>query len=375
MEDAALGARAGGDTHIIEISRKGDSLGHTVVMLTSASGKLLLDVEGTRLKHHQISVPFENFLVKSILGVGVLYTLRPFVAIFTRLKGRFDVIVTSSHYPSDVLSAFFLHLRNPKSKIVVYFHGISVPSKHGIFLRSLSTVFNYFGTLLTKKFGDLIFVINKPTKNFLLCLGVKDEKIVLTWNGVRMPVINLPLGIKSFDACFLGRFTKSKGVFDLVQIWKKVGETKNRAKLVIIGDGPERQHANELVLKEGLKNNLTLPGFLSGERKYELLQSSRVFVFPSYQESWGIAVAEAMVCGLPVVAYSLPVYKEVFEDKLVTVPLGDVDSMAKQVIFLLENPEVARKIGEEGREFVKKYDWNHVAEQELSAIIDLVNER
>jgi glycosyltransferase involved in cell wall biosynthesis len=132
---------------------------------------------------------------------------------------------------------------------------------------------------------------------------------------------------------------------------------------------------NELVLEEGLKNNVTLLGFLSEERKCETLQSSIIFVYPSYQESWGAVVAEAMACGLPVVAYDLPVYKEVFEDKLVTVPLGDVDSMAKQVIFLLENPDVAKKIGEKGREFVRRYDWNRVAEQELSVMINLINKR
>ena len=58
-----------------------------------------------------------------------------------------------------------------------------------------------------------------------------------------------------------------------------------------------------------------------------------------------------------------------------TVPLGDIDAMAKQVIYLLENPEVARKMGEANREFVKKYDWKTVAEKELFAIINLINKR
>lgn len=45
--------------------------------------------------------------------------------------------------------------------------------------------------------------------------------------------------------------------------------------------------------------------------------------------------------------------------------------MAKQIIFLLENPDVARKIGEEGREFVKKCDWSIVAEEEFLEILNL----
>jgi glycosyltransferase involved in cell wall biosynthesis len=49
-------------------------------------------------------------------------------------------------------------------------------------------------------------------------------------------------------------------------------------------------------------------------------------------------------------------------------PLGDANAMAKPVVFLLENPEVARKIGEAGIEFGKKYDWKTVAERELKEI-------
>jgi glycosyltransferase involved in cell wall biosynthesis len=376
VEKAALGARSGGDVHIIELSKKGNSLGHKAVLLTSNSGKRLLHAEGAKLGLRRISIPFEGFLVKRSLGVGILYILRPLGALFVKFNRRFDVIVASSHYPPDVLSALFLHLRNPKSKIVIYCHGISIPPEHGPILRVFSIIYNYFGTLLMTKFSDLIFVINRPTKDFLLHFGAKDTKIVLTCNGIDIHDTKPSVKEKSLDACFLGRLVKSKGVYDLVKVWKKVCERRNSAKLAIIGDGPEKGRTNELVVKMGLENNVTLLGPVLGDEKYRILGTSKVFVFPSYLESWGIAIAEAMACGLPVVAYNLPVYKEVFEDKLVTVPVGDVDAMAKQVIYLLENPEIARKIGEANREFVKKkYDWKTVAEKELSAISNLINKQ
>jgi glycosyltransferase involved in cell wall biosynthesis len=249
----------------------------------------------------------------------------------------------------------------------VYYHGFLVPPENGLFLRTLSTAHNYFGTILIKRFSDLIFVINRSARDFLHHFGVKNTKIVLTQNGVDISRVKPIAGKKIFDACFLSRLTKSKGTSDLAEVWKKVCETRS-AMLAIIGEGSEKQHVNELSLELGLKNNIILLGLLSEDRKYEILQASRVFVFPSYQESWGIAVAEAMACGLPAVAYNLPVYEEVFEDKLITIPLGDTDAMAKQVIFLLENSEVARNIGEKGREFVRRYDWRVVGERELSEI-------
>jgi glycosyltransferase involved in cell wall biosynthesis len=374
-EKAALGAKSGGDVHIIELSKKGHSLGHKVVLLTSNPGKILLHAEGAELDLHRIGIPFEDFLVKRSLGVGILYILRPLGALFVKFNIRFDVIVASSHYPSDVLSVLFLHLRNPRSKIVVYVHGIEIPPKHRFFLRVISMMVNYIGALLAVKFADLIFTVNSGTRKRLLCLGAQNKKIILTSNGVEVGSLDTLKREKTFDACFLGRLTKSKGVYDLIRVWKKVCERKQNAKLVVIGDGPEKERLSNAITNEELKNKIVLLGLVSEKDKHEVLISSKVFMFPSYSECWGIAIAEAMACGLPVVAYDLPVYKEVFEDKLITVPVGNIDAMAERVVFLLENPKVASKIGKESREFVWKYDWKTVIEKELSAISNLINNR
>lgn len=375
MKNALIGTKSGGDTHIIEFSRAGKSFGHRIVMLTSKSGELLLAAEGVQLESHQLNVPFENLLLKSKIGIGLLYSLRSFMTLFVKSKRQFDAIVTSSHYPSDVFSTFLLHLKNPKSKIIVYHHGISIPPTHGFILRTLSTAYNYLGTLLTARFGDLILVVNKNTKDFLLYFGVKNQKIVLTSNGVEIPNnCSLPKE-KSLDACFLGWLDRRKGIYDLIKVWKKVCEKRPNSRVTIIGIGPEKERAKNFIVEMGLKNNITLPGFLSGYEKYTLLKNSKLFVFPSYIESWGIAVAEAMACGLPVVAYDLPIYREVFEDKLVTAPIGDVNAMSSLVLFLLENPDVGKKIGQVGEEFVRRYKWDTVIAKELSAIVLLIGKK
>jgi len=373
IERAAVGAMAGGDTHIIEVSKKWNSLGHKVVVLTGNSGKLLLNVVGARLEICQASMPFENVLSNRSLGEGILYILRPLRALFIKFKRRFDVIVTSSHYPVDVLTALFLHLRNPRSRIVVYLHGISIPTDN-MFRSLVSAVYNLLGLLISIRFAHLIFVINIPTREYLLRLGVERERIVITTNGVKTDEIAHLRSEKIFDACFLGRLVKSKGVYDLVSTWKIVCNKRPNARLVILGDGPEKGRLKKLISEAGLEANITLFGFVFGNEKYKILKSSHMLIFPSYVESWGISIAEAMACGLPVVAYNLRVYKEIFDDNLVTVPLGDVDAMAKKVILLLENSSLANEIGEAGREFVKRYSWSKVAERELSDILKLVNQ-
>jgi glycosyltransferase involved in cell wall biosynthesis len=175
---------------------------------------------------------------------------------------------------------------------------------------------------------------------------------------------------KIFDLC-LGRHTRHKGIYDLLRILEIAREMKPNVKLVICGHGEETSKINELVRMKKLENNVLLLGFVQESKKYEVLCGSRVFIFPSYLEGWGTAITEAMFCGLPVIAYDLPVYKEVFGNKLITVPVGDVNAMAEQVIFLLNNPERAQEIGNSNKEFIKRYSWEEVANKEIDLICAL----
>jgi glycosyltransferase involved in cell wall biosynthesis len=347
---------SGGDYHVERVSKEW-AKSHRVLILKPEIDKLAY------------SIAFLQRRVSIFFAIAVCYIVRILRALMRQPKEQFDVIVSSSHYPPDLIPVLFFHFRNPNAKIIAYLHGFFPEIPHRkVFLRIPSLLYNYLGFLMMRRIADIIFVFNRHTYNLLIHTGFDYKKVFLTSNGVDVATLNIVNDKKLFDACFLGRLVENKGIPDLVKVWKLVCRSRKDAKLAVIGSGPQEKLLDELATRENLKNNIILFGFVPEGRKYEVLQNSKVFVFPSYLEGWGIAVAEAMVCGLPVVAYNLPIYKEVFDDKLITVPLGDVEEMARKVIYLLENPEIARKIGEEGREFVKRYDWSVVAERELSVI-------
>jgi glycosyltransferase involved in cell wall biosynthesis len=285
----------------------------------------------------------------------------------------FDVVIASSHYPYDVIPAMLMKLRFPSSKLVVYFHSLDIPYQSLSFRRVMSVMSNYFGAILIRMCADLVFTINRYTRNFLLLLGLEEGKIFLTNNGVEIKAFVPVPKKKIFDLCFIGRHVKHKGIYDLLTILEILRKTKPSIKLAICGHGEETSRINELVRMKRLENNALLLGFVQESKKYEILCSSRVFVFPSYVEGWGIAIAEAMVCSLPVIAYNLPIYREIFGDKLITVPLGDVNAMAGQIIFLLNNPKIAQEIGNSNKEFIKKYSWEEVANKEINLITALLN--
>jgi glycosyltransferase involved in cell wall biosynthesis len=142
-----------------------------------------------------------------------------------------------------------------------------------------------------------------------------------------------------------------------------------------VGTGREQdiEKLNKNFSEKKLGNNVCFLGYLPEDQKFAVLKASGVFLFPSYEEGWGIVVAEAMACGLPVVAYDLPAYRATFKRGMVTVPVGSTSDLARTTIALLSDRERMRELGEQGRVQASEYDINRVAATELSLIRKILN--
>jgi glycosyltransferase involved in cell wall biosynthesis len=143
----------------------------------------------------------------------------------------------------------------------------------------------------------------------------------------------------------------------------------------MIGDGPERERGIQLTTRLGLADAIDWRGFVPEEEKARLLSESRVFVAPSYEEGWGIAVCEALASDLPVVAYRLPVLDELFPDAYCAAPLGQVDDLAARLTWVLEDDRLAGRLAAAGRRTAERYDVRRVAEAELDVILRRLSER
>jgi len=192
-------------------------------------------------------------------------------------------------------------------------------------------------------------------------------------NGINVNFIaNVPQQNKIFDACFVGGLRASKGIYDLISIWDLVCRVKKDAKLVIIGGGPEKTvtELKKQISDRGLGYNVIMTGPLSGRNLFLNVNQCKLFVLPSHEEGWGIAVCEAMCCGLPVVVYNLPGYSP-FNECIVKVPVGNIGQYAAGILKLLDDSDARNKLGERCRKFVERFDWNLIAEEELKMLEEL----
>jgi len=101
---------------------------------------------------------------------------------------------------------------------------------------------------------------------------------------------------------FLGRLHEKKGYDLLVQAFARIADTDPALHLLFVGpsDAATSAHMSQLVEQSGLGSRITRIDFLSGDDKWGALYASEAFCLPSHQENFGIAIVEALACGVPV---------------------------------------------------------------------------
>ena len=144
-------------------------------------------------------------------------------------------------------------------------------------------------------------------------------------------------------------FRQVKRVPDTLKIFAKVLQ-EIPAKLVLVGDGPDRSECERLCRQLGICDNVRFLGKQDG--LVEILNASDIFLIPSQSESFGLAALEAMACGLPVISSSVGGLPELVRHNETgyIAEIGDIDRMAKYTIDLLTNDRKYKLFSNNARE-------------------------
>jgi N-acetyl-alpha-D-glucosaminyl L-malate synthase BshA len=150
-------------------------------------------------------------------------------------------------------------------------------------------------------------------------------------------------------------FRKVKRVEDVIQVFRRINE-RLPSKLLLIGDGPERQNMEDLCRRLHLCEHIRFLG--KQDAVEELLAVSDLFVIPSENESFGLAALEAMACEVPVISSNVGGLPEVnihgvtgFASKV-----GDVEDMARNALTILEDEEVLKRFRANALAQAKRFD-------------------
>lgn len=298
-----------------------------------------------------------------------------------RITNRFKRIIFSGKYilsKAIELDADIYHFHDPellrvgvklrkKGKIVIYDSHEDLPrqilTKHWIprcCRQTMSAITEFFENKLVRKLSGVVTATPFIQQRFMK-VTTKSVCAVCNFPIISEIATNLEVdwAKKEHSACYIGGIFSARGIYEMVGA---IGHTSARLKLA--GSfSPEN-------LIEELKNEsnwekVDYLGFLDRLEISKLLATSRVGLlilhpFPSYKDSLPIKLFEYMAAGIPVVCTDFELWKEIVEGNHcgICVNPHDINAIADAINFLLNNPEEAKIMGDNGRNAVENnYNW------------------
>ncbi len=366
---------SGGDRILVELTKRWQHVFQSYEVITCSSGKTLIQSYIENVSNIKLqTIKTASNLYNNILLLYSFKTIRGLIEIDKHKLSDGMFVFSSSDFLPDVLPAWYAKLRNKNIKWIAafYFFASSPFSKDfpykGLHQWIRGTMYYYTQKIayyLIRKSSDFVILCNEVDRRIFVKDGYNAERIYPIYGGVDLAeakAVNPPAKV-IFDGIFMARFHPQKGPIQAVQAWKEVVRMKPNAKLAMIGNGPLEKEVKKYIKDNNLQKNVTLYGFKDGAEKYKLLKSSRIFIHSAVYETGGMAAAEGMAAGLPVIAFDHEGFDFCYPRGMIRVaPIGDVNKLAKTVVELLQNEKKYKKVRNDAVEFVQQWDWKKRAD-------------
>ncbi len=237
--------------------------------------------------------------------------------------------------------------------------------------------------------GDRVIAISEAVREHLVNdLRVKKEKIALVHNGVDIAKFShlysedekekfrAEAGLGSGPVMgIIARLSPVKGHKYLLAAMREVVNLRPDAQLLIVGEGPSKEGLLNQTIILGLKKNVIFLGSTLDTTKP--LSVIDIFALPSLKEGLGLSIMEAQAAGIPVIASNVGGIYTIIKDNEngLLIPPKDSLSLAQAIMKLINNPKLAKKMGERGREIIReKFSLDKMTEKIEEVYIQCVEE-
>jgi glycosyltransferase involved in cell wall biosynthesis len=221
--------------------------------------------------------------------------------------------------------------------------------------------------------------ISESTRDDLIARGVSPGRVRVIHPGVDSKRFTPgPAGRRSHAPSFLyvGRLKRYKGIDFAIKALALARGRRPHLRLEIAGTGDYRVELEQVAARLQLDEKaVVFHGFVSEERKIDLMRRAWANIFPSPKEGWGITVVEAAACGTPSLASDSPGLRDSVcrGETGFLVPHGDVEGLAARMVELADSPPLVARLGERARRFAEGLTWERTAaatERHLRDIIE-----
>lgn len=209
-------------------------------------------------------------------------------------------------------------------------------------------------------------VISESTRDDLVTRGVPAGRITVIHPGVDPAWFTPDPGVRRSKApsfLYLGRVKRYKGVEVALRALALARAQRTDLTLDVAGTGNDRPRLEALARELGIGDAVRFHGFVTEERKRELLRTTWANVFPSPKEGWGITNVEAAACGTPSLASDSPGLRDSVRhgETGFLVPHGDAPALAERFLALATDPALVERLGTDARRFAEALTWDRAA--------------
>jgi glycosyltransferase involved in cell wall biosynthesis len=361
-----IGGGAGKATY--NLARELARLGHTVDVLTS------------RLKSQPVQENLDGFTVyrvrswrKGIHDCGfrgaftyVLFAILKFLQL-TR-KNKYDVI----HYFFGLPTGFFSLLPGPQRKIpyILSLRGSDVPG-YDQYNKNLQRIHTLLAPLTRRiwRNAEQVIALSGSLKATAL-LTAPTQKFHVIPNGVdALFFAPLPFAYRKrngFKMIAVARIVERKGLQDVIKALAQL-QTPD-ISLLIVGTGNYEKKLKKLCEDLSMQSAVSFHGFCHPQKLPELLIQNDVFILTSLAESFGTAFAEAMACGLPVIASNtggIPDY--VGSENGILIDPGNIDQIKNAILKMKSSNDLRTEMRRNNREkMIRHFSWKSVTQQHIT---------
>ncbi|SUA60541.1 Mannosylfructose-phosphate synthase [Oligella urethralis] len=283
------------------------------------------------------------------------------------LKKKNTDIVLSFMTDSNIVAAISIMFLKRKPKLFLTKHSTYTKSEN-FFPKWLQLLAPYIVPVLYKRANKVICVTEGVAKDFQLRFNFPAESLEVIYNPLMakeildksqkelepQAILEKTIGKKIILA--IGRLVPAKNFSLLINAFKELN-AKQSSHLVILGEGYLRKELTEQIHNLGLNDNVDMPGFI--DNPYPWFKVADLFVLSSDYEGFGLVLAEALICGVPILSTNCehgP--SEILDNgKLgMLVPCGDMKSLVTGMISQLHNP-----LDVDATEKIREFDPKSIA--------------
>jgi glycosyltransferase involved in cell wall biosynthesis len=356
------------------------------IISTKKGGELLVvqiaSIEKSRIELGDIDTSFHQYpyhlIHDGILEdislkqrvLGILNQIKSFKPDIVNLTGYYDI--------ASWIVLFYCKLKGIKTIL----SNESTEGDH-----SRNNIKELCKSLIIRQF-DGFFNFGTLSKNYLLTLGAKAEKMLVNRNCVdnellkknySESILSRPdrqsaLNLSKNNFIFVGRLIEFKNLFFLLECFSEAQKQSEKDwGLIILGDGEQKVSLQNFVKEQNIKN-VSFQNGVSWQEVPEYLALSDVFVLPSYSEPWGLVVNEAMACGMPVlVSEKCGCAIDLVQNGKngFTFSTYDKNQLTSLLLKFMNNELDSLKMGESSEQIIKDYSPQNVAKEMYEGFLKL----